>query len=433
VSKNDVSTPLAPEVQYATASDLPRREISYADPKFVLSCLEVPTWSLTMEGSGDMVFEAKEREYIRFKPTGEAFVRGEKVATGNKDIYEMVRLWFLSVAKPDHVLVHKDFLGDVSTVIELMEVGTDDDKKEWFDAKWALKGHIMATAGVSAPLDPPYFFSKTVNEVIDNAKEAALGRQLVEVLLPHAGEAGQSEGAIEVLERLIGEVKAAREAKHAAKGGISGGSGGSWPYDRAQPGFVSYSIGATVTGRLSAREPHPDPMRPFEVRCPAHEDKGYNCLVDKQRGKFHCPVCNTRGILGEGYYGKLVEQASKEFKMPSVDIDFSSLEKRAAEQALHFLKSNDPRDVKAKKDHGLLHKMCKLCLSEYPASSEHECSPYALDGKTEGVTLTVEQEREYLTDEAIMHLKDGNVLGAERAIDSLKYLAGLVSTAAGGR
>lgn len=56
---------------------------------------------------------------------------------------------------------------------------------------------------------------RTIDPNIDDARLAKLGQELVDVLLPHVGERGGSESAVEVLQRIIRERDQSTEGKDA--------------------------------------------------------------------------------------------------------------------------------------------------------------------------------------------------------------------------
>jgi hypothetical protein len=70
-------------------------------------------------------------------------------------------------------------------------------------------GRPISRMTVAPPALPP---AAAVVQAMADPKEAQLGRELCAILLPHAGERGQSEGAAEVLQRIIHERDVLRRA-----------------------------------------------------------------------------------------------------------------------------------------------------------------------------------------------------------------------------
>lgn len=125
-----------------------------------------PNWSLTVSDSGAFTFAAKGLEYARFEPSGEVFLRGTEVAKDAKDMYEMVRLWFqfasanLRKATGEEVFtVNAAFIEDVQRVVDLLEHDPAPDQLV-FEAKWALRGHLMAIGVEHRPYDSDFNFRR---------------------------------------------------------------------------------------------------------------------------------------------------------------------------------------------------------------------------------------------------------------------------------
>jgi hypothetical protein len=72
-------------------------------------------------------------------------------------------------------------------------------------------------ASEALPSELYRFFGIDSDAPLREREDAAMGRQLVAILLSHAGERGVSEGAVETLHRIIAERDLFEKAEHARK------------------------------------------------------------------------------------------------------------------------------------------------------------------------------------------------------------------------
>lgn len=84
------------------------------------------------------------------------------------------------------------------------------------------------------------------------APDARLGNELVEVLLPHAGEAGNDEGAVEALQRIIAERDQARAELRSLKAETTSGGTADAPGNAPAAGNQASGVQSSGDGKADA-------------------------------------------------------------------------------------------------------------------------------------------------------------------------------------